>query len=246
MSIEKRAVLQVQDVSKSFKQAGSELPVLSDVTVTFEQGSSYALTGVSGTGKSTLLHLLAGLDKPDGGAVYFNEQNIALFSPSQLDHFHNGTIGLVFQNPYLIRELSVLENVILPGMIRGKSRHTCQERAYDLLKQVGLLEKAHEKPASLSGGQQQRVAIARALFNKPAFLLADEPTGNLDEKTGHAIIDLLLCYQQEWKMGLIISSHDQYVAHTMQYVYQLKNGNLENAKADCFIKYSDVQQEISQ
>jgi len=216
----------VCNMQKSFREGTTILPVLKNITITFEQGKTYAITGVSGTGKSTLLHLLAGLDRPDSGIVYYNGQNIVQFSPQKLDHFHNSHIGLVFQWPYLIRELSVIENIMLPGLIKGLNKTDCADHAHQLLQYVELNHKANEKPMTLSGGQQQRVALARALFNKPPFLLADEPTGNLDKKTGYAIIDLLLSCQKEWNMGLIISSHDEYVANSMQHLYQLKDGYL--------------------
>ena len=218
--------LKIDSLCKSFKTGTTTLVVLNGITVEFDQGSTYAITGISGTGKSTFLQLLAGLDKPKSGAIYCDEKNISLYSAADLEYFHNNVIGLVFQNPYLIQELSVYENVMLPGLIGGKNKKVCKERAEFLLDVVGILDKMQEKPAALSGGQQQRVALARALFNKPTFLIADEPTGNLDEKTGHQIIDLLISLQKKWNMGLIISSHDSYVSESMEYVYQLKEGNL--------------------
>jgi ABC-type lipoprotein export system ATPase subunit len=133
---------------------------------------------------------------------------------------------LVFQSPHLLRELSVLENVIVPGLIGGKNKNECIEHAKALLNHVGLFDKKDSKPGELSGGQQQRVAIARALFNNPAFLIADEPTGNLDLATGNSIIDLLLTCREEWGMGVIVSSHDEYVVERMDVVYVLSGGRL--------------------
>lgn len=220
-------LLQSNNIKKFFKQADVTIEVLKGVTASFETGKSYAVTGPSGSGKSTLIHLLAGLDAPDDGTVFFDEQNIALMSTHQREQFLNESIGLVFQQPYLIPELSVLDNIKLKGMIKGLSPEDCQEQALHLLTIVGLAHKASHNPLSLSGGEQQRVAIARALFNRPAFLIADEPTGNLDVETGKKIVDLMLQCQAEWGMGIIVSSHDAYVAQKMEKVLHLDNGKLE-------------------
>ncbi len=220
------AQLVVEDVSKYFMQGQDKINVLSNVSVQFVQGNTYAITGVSGTGKSTFMHILAGLDVPTTGQVLFNGRALHTLSAQNRAQFLNQSIGLVFQLPYLLAELSVIENVMLPGLIGGKTQDQCTKKAQQLLQQVGISEKAHSKPLALSGGQQQRVAIARALFNEPAFLIADEPTGNLDIETGKAIVDLLLQCQQEWKMGIVVSSHDAYVAQTMDAVYTLAGGQL--------------------
>lgn len=219
------ATLAARGISKRFTQGKENIIVLNNIDCTFIQEKSYAITGISGSGKSTLMHILAGLDYPTTGTVLFN--NIAV-NISSKDHpsFLNQSVGLVFQSPHLLRELSVMENIMLPGLIGGFTRVECATRAEQLLKKVGLIEKKDSRPGELSGGQQQRIAIARALFNKPAFLIADEPTGNLDLATGNAIIDLLLSCQQEWGMGIIISSHDEYVADKMDVVYTLDQGKL--------------------
>ncbi len=217
----------VDDIKKSFGTKKNEQIVLQNVTCSFEQGQSYALTGVSGTGKSTLMHLLVGLDTPTAGTVFFNDRDMYLMSTQEHTHFLRKSVGLMFQLPYLIRELSVLENVMLPGLIVGTPQEECEKKANELLNQVGILEKADQKPGSLSGGQQQRAALARALCNEPAFLCADEPTGNLDERTGKQMVDLLVRLQTEWGMGLIISTHDTYVAQQMQHCYRLHNGTLD-------------------
>lgn len=220
-------LLQSNNIKKLFKQADITIEVLKGVTAAFESGKSYAITGPSGSGKSTLIHVLAGLDAPDEGTVFFDEHNLAVMSTNQREQFLNESIGLVFQLPYLIPELSVIDNVKLKGMIKGMSPDECQDQAMHLLTTVGLAHKANHNPLSLSGGEQQRVAIARALFNKPAFLLADEPTGNLDVDTGKKIVDLMLQCQEEWGMGIIVSSHDAYVAQKMKTVLRLNNGKLE-------------------
>jgi len=222
--------IKVKELVKCFAQGEKELIVLNGINAEFDQKRNYAITGVSGTGKSTFLHLLAGLDIPTSGAVCFDDKDVSSLSAAQKELFLNKTVGLMFQSPYLISELSVLENVIIPGMIAGKSYFQCKNRALSLLDELGVKEKAFSAPQELSGGQQQRVALARALFNQPQFLLADEPTGNLDVKTGKAIVDLLLACKEKWGMGIIISSHDPYVAKSMDVVYRLESGRLTTAQ----------------
>jgi ABC-type lipoprotein export system ATPase subunit len=218
--------LVLENVFKRYFQAGVPVNVLNGVNALFDQGTSYAITGASGSGKSTLIHLLAGLDNPTSGTVYFNQTPLTSFTSSQKTFFLNKEIGLVFQYPYLIKELSVVENVAIKGLIAGKSMAECSQQAKDLLSQVGLAEKITAYPGQLSGGQQQRVSLARALMNEPNFLIADEPTGNLDKATGNAIIDLMSKLQQERGMGIIVSSHDDYVSSRMNIRYELKDGLL--------------------
>ncbi len=220
------STLSLNHVSKSYIQAGQNIVVLHDITVGFEYGKTYAVTGVSGSGKSTMIHILAGLDLPTAGTVLLNGIDINQLSPAQKASFLNTSIGLAFQYPYLIKELSVLENVMIKGMIAGIAKEMCIQQAQVLLEQVGLLDRQDYYPGQLSGGQQQRVALARALMNNPAFLIADEPTANLDQQTGHMIIDLIVTIQKEKGMGVIISSHDQYVTERMEQVLKLKDGLL--------------------
>lgn len=226
MSHEKNDVLALHAVSKEYLQGGRVLPVLHNVSVSFTQGNAYAVTGVSGSGKSTLLHLLGGLDTPSSGTVTFNTKNIATMRASHKNTFLNHSIGFVFQFHYLIKELSVHENVMMMGLIKGESRKQCTARADHLLSMVGLIDKARAFPTQLSGGEQQRVAIARALFNKPSFLLADEPTGNLDTGNAQQVVDLFLAAQQEWGMGIVVCTHDSAVHSRMSTVFRLFEGSL--------------------
>jgi ABC-type lipoprotein export system ATPase subunit len=219
-------ILEVTGVDKRFKQGSEMTHVLSNISAIFSQGSSYAIMGSSGSGKSTFMHIIAGLDHPTHGTVRFDSTNIYTLSRSAHAEFLNKNIGLVFQMPYLIREFSVIENVMTPGLIAGKNSAECKARAIELLAAVGLSTKINHPPASLSGGQQQRVALARALFNKPAFLLADEPTGSLDLTTGKEIVELLLFCQSEWNMGIIVSTHDSYVAQQMNTIYTIIEGRM--------------------
>ncbi len=220
------AVLSAKGVSKRFGALQSKDTVLKDISITFTQPQSYAITGHSGTGKSTLMHILAGLDQPTEGSVWFNNLEISRMSEHEKSYFLNKSVGLLFQQPHMIKELSVIENVKMPAVIAGLASDQADREANGLLARVGLVDKAHEKPGALSGGQQQRAALARALINRPQFLLADEPTGNLDEQTAHLIVDLLLDLQEEWGMGIIVSTHDSYVAQKMDHILELNEGKI--------------------
>jgi lipoprotein-releasing system ATP-binding protein len=226
MAHEKNDTLALHGVYKNYEQGGLLVPVLKGVDAVFKQGSSYAITGVSGSGKSTLLHVTGGLDVPSSGCVTFNAKNFDQFRTSHKSSFLNLHIGFVFQFHYLIKELTVRENVMMPGLIKGESRRACRARAEQLLKLIGLSERAAFYPPQLSGGEQQRVAIARALFNRPSFLLADEPTGNLDAENAQMVVDLFFAGQKEWNMGIVICTHDSAVYRRMETVYRLYDGML--------------------
>ena len=219
--------IEAYNIYKEFYVQNQQENVLNGISATFEQGKTYAITGVSGTGKSTFLHILAGMEEPTCGHFLFNDKNIFQLDNKERNLFLNKKIGLLFQQPYLIKELSVLENVMVPGLIAQKPFEDCKKRAEQLLQQVGIEHKKDQLPMTLSGGQQQRVALARALFNEPTFLLADEPTGNLDIQTGKKMIELLLSLVEQNNMGLIVSSHDEYVAEQMQQVFVLRDGLLQ-------------------
>jgi ABC-type lipoprotein export system ATPase subunit len=221
-----KSILSLHAITKTFKQGNLYVPVLKGIETAFHQGTLYAITGASGAGKSTFLHCVAGLETPTTGSVCFNGKDLHSMAHKEKEQFFNKDLGLIFQLPYLINELTVVENVMLKGTIQGMNVQECRTKATLLLEQLGLKEKASCFPQTLSGGQQQRVAIARALLNQPTFLLADEPTGNLDEQTGRILIDLLISYQQRYGMGLIISSHDPYVVQKMDLILSLKDGFL--------------------
>lgn len=197
--------------------------------MTFTQGKSVAIMGVSGTGKSTLLHIIAGIDTPSSGKVYINNHVIQDMTAPEYQRMRNTYIGMVFQQPYLIKELSVIENVMVPCLIHGLSYDEARAKAEKLLQHVSLYEKKDAHPATLSGGQQQRVAIMRALINAPSFLIADEPTGNLDEKTAQEVMGFLKDCYHEYNMGFIVTSHDQQVAKGMDERYVLHDGVLIKA-----------------
>jgi lipoprotein-releasing system ATP-binding protein len=217
--------LKLDDITKVYASGQATNEVLKGVTYSFDSVFSYAISGVSGTGKSTLMHILAGIDKPTSGEVLYNGQSLDSLSLQDKDAFLNKTVGLVFQDPYLIKELSVAENVMLKGLIAEQNYKEAYAQACELLRLVELGDKADQHPLSLSGGQQQRIAILRALFNKPQILLADEPTGNLDVESAEVIINLLE-KGKEWGMGLIVSSHDVSVVDKMNIQLTLKQGKL--------------------
>ena len=200
------------------------------ITIEFKQATSYAIVGISGVGKSTLLHMLMGIEKPTNGSICFDRQNIYDLSPHDRAYFFNRTIGIMFQSPSLINELSVCENIMLPGIIAGLSERECTKRTIFLLDYMGLIEKRWSSPCILSGGEQQRVVLARALCNRPSFLLADEPTGNLDHETGKSIADLLIMCQKEWNMGIIVSSHDYQLWERMEVMYALDKNKIKKIK----------------
>ena len=211
---------------KEFGEGKTRIPIIKNLSLEIEQGKTYAFMGASGSGKSTLMHLIAGLDIPSSGEVFLEGRDLSLFK----DHERAQFIVLVTQTPFLVKELNVLENVELAGLVLGQSYDEIRDRALFYLSSVGLFETRGWKINALSGGQRQRVCIARALMVKPRFLCADEPTGSLDESTGQRIIDLLLTYQKEENMGLVISSHNPSISEQMGMIFTLKNGILEPYK----------------
>jgi lipoprotein-releasing system ATP-binding protein len=218
--------LYADHIGKAFRQGADVVPVLNNISVLFESNHTYALMGISGTGKSTLLYLLAGLEEPTSGIIYFNSHDIRLLGKKNKRDYLYDTIGLIFQFPYLLPELSVIENVMLKGLMSGEPYRTAERKALDLLDRVGLADKARYAPGILSGGEQQRVAIVRALFNKPLFLLADEPTAHLDEKNRVIVLDILCSYQRQWSMGLLVATHDPLIAARMETTLELSHGSL--------------------
>ncbi|HBS48270.1 TPA: lipoprotein-releasing system ATP-binding protein LolD [Candidatus Dependentiae bacterium] len=224
------SILSAKGIEKFYSQDDQKQLVLRGVTADFEQGKSYALTGVSGSGKSTFLHILGGLDTPTAGDLFFDEENIKSFSQKRKESFLNKEIGFVFQFHYLINEFSVLENLMVPGLIFGENRNFCKQRAKELLSFMQLENVEKKYPFELSGGELQRVSALRALFNKPKFILADEPTGNLDARNAAKMVDLFLKCQHEWGLGIIICSHDPDVYDRMDTIFKLHEGVLSVAK----------------
>src|SRR5687768_6180468 len=217
-------LLEARDVRKSYVLGKRTLEVLRGVSVRIERKEFIALRGASGAGKSTLLHLLGGLDSPNKGEIWFDGANLSRMSQTTRSRWRNERVGFVFQAYHLLPELDALENVCLPARMLRVPVAVVEARAKDLLARVGLSERLEHKPAELSGGEQQRVAIARALINEPELIIADEPTGNLDSKTGDEIMDLLLALRAERETTLVIATHDERIAARAPKVFQLADG----------------------
>jgi len=213
-------------LGKTYRIGSRDLEVLRGVELIVLRGEFVALQGASGAGKSTLLHILGGLDVPSAGEVSFDGVDLAKLTPRDLARFRNGRIGFIFQAYHLFPELDAIENVALPARLARVPAAEAEARARELLTRVGLGHRLDHRPTELSGGEQQRVAIARALVNRPALILADEPTGNLDSHTGEAIIELLCALRDEHATTLLIATHDPKVAARAPRVKHLTDGQM--------------------
>lgn len=217
---------QFRDVSKVFAGVEEKLEIFKNLNLEVRQGESLAIVGASGSGKSTLLHLMGALDKPTSGQIFFEGMPLASMSRVEQAHFRNKSLGFVFQFHHLLPEFSAVENVALPGLIAGESMTTMLPRARELLERVGMEQRLKSMPATLSGGERQRAAIARALILKPRVILADEPTGNLDEQTGAQVGKLMLELNQELGTTLVVVTHNQELAANMDRALELRGGTL--------------------
>lgn len=244
-------MLSARDIHKTYRLGRVDVPVLRGVSMGVRPGEWVAILGASGSGKSTLLHILGGLDRPDRvvtersmtgepvgdsrpwtGHVRFRDQNLGVLSSAGLDEYRSESVGFVFQFYHLLPELTVVENTLLPAMARYgmlgylSRRSELRQRATKLLDSFGLSHRLKHRPAELSGGERQRVAIARALINEPALILADEPTGNLDHKTGGSILDALIQHRQAGQRAMVIVTHDREVAARADRVVHLVDGKI--------------------
>jgi len=217
-------VLECRQVVKTYHDGSRELRILCGVDLAVPEGGILAISGPSGVGKSTLLHLLGTLDRPTDGDILFRGEPLSRMRRRAVNRVRNQEIGFVFQFYHLLPEFTALENVMMPALCKGARRAACRDRAVELLDKVGLADRMAHKPGQLSGGEQQRVAIARALFNKPSVMLTDEPTGNLDERTGDDIIDLLWGLNASDNITLVIVTHDEQLAARAKHWVHLHEG----------------------
>lgn len=219
--------IRIENLSKSFREGPHTRVVLRDVNATLAKGESVAVLGRSGSGKSTLLNLISGIERADGGAIWMGGQNLLALDERRRTLFRRQHIGFVFQFFNLIPTLTVWENVVLPLELNGATPTTIDQRARSLLDAVGLLDRRETFPDRLSGGEQQRVAIARALVHDPSVVLADEPTGNLDEETGRRVLDLLDGLTRQVGKNLVLATHSPEAAAFADRTLRLREGRLE-------------------
>lgn len=226
------AFIQVSDLHKSYRDGeGNILEILRGASLSVAKGDSVAITGASGAGKSTFLYLLGSLDRPDRGTIRIEGTEISTLNGERSARFRNDTIGFVFQFHHLLNDFTALENVMMPMWIRAGRTLPLQREATALLDEVGIADRATHKPAQLSGGEQQRLALARALANGPTVLLADEPTGNLDEDTSATVCDLMLRLNREHRLTLILVTHNLQIAGRMNRHYVLEHGLMNPARS---------------
>jgi lipoprotein-releasing system ATP-binding protein len=221
-------MVEAENIRKRFKDDAGTFDVLKDATFSVEAGEMVALVGTSGAGKTTLLQILGGLDKCDGGTVSVGGKNLDKLGGSELARYRNRHIGFVFQFHHLLPDFTAIENVLIPGLISGKSRQECMPRASDLLNIFGLDKRFNHYPTELSGGERQRVALARAMFNEPALVLADEPTGNLDRANGERLLELFEKANKELNQTFLIATHNSRLSLGMNRVLYLDDGKIVN------------------
>jgi lipoprotein-releasing system ATP-binding protein len=220
------AMLRAEALRKIFYSGKQEIAPLDGIDFTIERGEMVSITGPSGSGKSTLLHLLAALDTPTSGAVYFAGNSLRSLSESGLAGYRNRVVGFVWQRHHLLPDFTAAENVAMPLLINGKARGAALHAAETWLGEVGLADRAGQRAAELSGGEQQRVAIARALVNEPELLLADEPTGDLDEQNAEAIFELMQRLHSLHQLTSILATHNLSLAHRTDRTFSLQHGKL--------------------
>lgn len=221
-------ILRLENIEKYYSGSVDKLHIIRNLNLSVEEGEFISILGRSGSGKSTLLNVIGLLDKIDGGKIFIDGKEVDVLSDLEKDRLKNKMLGFVFQFHYLLPEFTALENVMLPALIDDFSnKYEIEKRAMELLKSVGLEERVHHKPSQLSGGEKQRVAIARALINSPKILLADEPTGNLDEETSETIFNILKDINKNRKQTIIVVTHSKDLAQISDKKLYLKKGILE-------------------
>ncbi len=228
-------LLEAVEVSKSYKTKIKSVHVLKEANLVVNSGEVLGIVGASGVGKSTLLHILGGLDRPDSGRVLFKGKNIYSGRKENLEKFRNQKIGFVFQLFNLLPDFTALENAMFPALIAKKDKNIAKERAESLLCEIGLKDRLNHKPGELSGGEVQRVALARSLVNQPEMLLADEPTGNLDSRSGDVFMSLIRNLNEKFNQTFVIVTHSQKIASNMDRVLQLVDGHVSVIDKDLIL-----------
>jgi len=223
-----QVAIRTEGLTKTYQSGANDLTVFADLTFSVAQGERVALTGASGAGKSSLLHCLGGLDRPSKGKIFCGDRDLQTLTEKQLAEFRNREVGFVWQIHYLLPEFSAEENVMMPLLIRGVPHAVASREALERLDEVGLRARAHHRAGELSGGEQQRVVLARALVGRPKYLLADEPTGNLDERTGEKIGGLLRDLHRTHGLTSVYVTHNPNFARSCDRVLCLQNGELAN------------------
>jgi len=223
-----RDIINCQQLEKTYADGASQVQVLKTLDLTVYQGERLAIIGQSGSGKSTLLHLLGGLDQPSAGTVFIHNTDIHKLNSKQQGEFRNRHLGFVYQFHHLLAEFTALENVALPLLIRGVKPAQATKKALELIARVGLADRQSHKPGELSGGERQRISLARALVTEPSCVLADEPTGNLDQQTAEETYALILELNQSLNISFVIVTHDIKLAQRMDRTLKLIDGHLEN------------------
>lgn len=218
--------IRVENLSKLYKQGPRTVEALRVIDLVFMAGESVAIVGASGAGKTTLIHILGTIDRPSGGRVLYDGQDVFAMEERDLARFRNKTVGFVFQFHYLLSEFTALENTMMPALIQGMRKQEAERRAEEILEQVGLWDRMTHKPGELSGGEQQRVAVARSLILQPEVLLTDEPTGNLDRDTGEGVYRLLQQMNKEKGVTLIIVTHNEEIASRLPRRIRLVDGRV--------------------
>ena len=224
--IDMESEIEIINLKKSFKSGDEEIVIINELSLSLNKGDKTVIMGNSGSGKTTLLNMLAALEKPDEGSIKVGEYQVDSLKEKQINEYRNKKIGFVFQFHYLLEDFTTLENIMFPSLLAGLSFIEAKSRASELLNEVGLVNRAKHYPSTLSGGERQRISLARALINNPSVLLADEPTGSLDEKNSNNVKDMLLKMVENHKTTLILVSHDKHFLDIAENNFSLEMGHL--------------------